>query len=157
MDAGVATAENLALIRERGMDYVCVSRSRPREVPRGERTVLKDDSVEDSFRSLKSELGLRPSSHRVDRRLEGHIFITVCAYHLLAAIQRELRKHEIIHRWETIRSLMRTQCRVTVSMTNSEGDRIHIRQTTEAGPFHQKVYRALGLPMKPLKPMKTVS
>jgi len=113
--------------------------------------------VEDSFRSLKSELGLRPSYHRVDRRLEGHFFITVCAYHLLATIQRELRKHQIIHRWETIRTLMATQCRVTVSMTNSEGDRIHIRQTTEAEPFHQEVYRALGLPLKPLKPTKTVA
>ena len=113
--------------------------------------------VEDSFRSLKRELGLRPTHHRIDRSLEGHLFITVCAYHLLATIQCELHKHGINHRWETVRSHMSSQCRVTVSMTNREGERIHTRQTTEPEPFHQEVYRALGLPMKPIKSTKFVS
>ena len=113
-------------------------------------------SVEESFRALKSELGLRPLFHRVDRRLEGHLFITVCAYHLLVAIQRELRKRGIHHRWDTIRTQMRTQCRVTVSLRNDRGQRILVRQTTEPEPFHKEVYRALGLPMKPLSPKKVI-
>ena len=41
IDAGIATAENIALIRSRGMDYVCVSRSRPKYYPEGERTIIK--------------------------------------------------------------------------------------------------------------------
>jgi len=113
-------------------------------------------SVEESFRALKSELGLRPLFHRVDRRLEGHLFITVCAYHLLVAIQRELHKNGIRHRWETIRTQMRTQCRVTVSLINDRHQRILIRQTTEPEPFHKEVYRALGIPLKPVSPKKTI-
>ena len=46
------------------------------------------NQVEDACRSLESELGLRPVYHRLDRRLEGHLFISVLAYHLLAASQR---------------------------------------------------------------------
>ena len=46
--------------------------------------------VEDSFRSLKSELGLRPTYHQKDKRLKGHLFISVLAYHLLASLQRGL-------------------------------------------------------------------
>jgi transposase len=62
--------------------------------------------VESSFRSLKSELGLRPIHHRKDRRQAGHFFISVLAYHLLASIQRCLMEKGISYRWETIRKRM---------------------------------------------------
>lgn len=60
--------------------------------------------VEDSFRYMKSELGMRPVFHRKDSRMEGHLFISVLAYHLLVSIQRELKRNGIHHRWETIRT-----------------------------------------------------
>ena len=107
--------------------------------------------VEDAFRSLKSELGLRPPYHRIDRRLEGHLFISVLAYHLLAGIQRELRKKGIAHRWSTIRKQMASQRRSTASITNDKGERIHIRHTSDPEPFHYQIHRALGLPPKPLR------
>jgi len=107
--------------------------------------------VEDAFRSLKSELGLRPVYHRLDRRLEGHLCITVLAYHLLAAIQRRLRSKGLSHRWQTIRTRLATHMRVTVALTNDQGERLYLRQTTEPEPFHLEVYRALGLPPRPLK------
>jgi transposase len=109
------------------------------------------NQVEEAFRALKSELGLRPVFHRLDRRLEGHLFITVLAYHLLAAIQRRLKQHGLSHRWQTLRTRLATQMRVTVSLTNDRGERIYLRQTTDPEPFHLEVYRALALPPKPLK------
>jgi len=57
--------------------------------------------VEEAFRCLKSELGLRPVYHRKAPRQESHLFITVLAYHLLASIQKELKKKGISHRWDT--------------------------------------------------------
>jgi len=110
--------------------------------------------VEDAFRALKSEPGLRPVYHRLDRRLEGHLFITVPAYHLLAAMQRRLQEHGINYRRETIRTRLATQMRVTVALTNDQGERLYLRQTTDPEPFHLEVYRALGLPPKPLKTKK---
>jgi transposase len=107
--------------------------------------------LEDAFRSLKAELGLRPVYHQKDSRMEGHLFITVLAYHLLAAIRRQLKNKGISYRWDTIREQLATQIRITTSITNDQGDRIHIRQTTEPEPFHQHIYRALGLPLKPLR------
>lgn len=107
--------------------------------------------VEDAFRALKSELGLRPVFHRLDRRLAGHLFITVLAYHLLATIQRRLRAKGLSYRWQTIRTRLATQMRVTVAMTNDQGERLAIRQTTDPEPFHLEIYRALNLPPKPLK------
>lgn len=107
--------------------------------------------VEEAFRCLKSELGLRPTYHRIDHRLEGHFFISVLAYHLLSSIQRELRKKGIAHRWSTVRMHLATQTRITASLTNDKGERIHLRQTTDPEPFHYEIYRALGLPPKPLR------
>jgi hypothetical protein len=107
--------------------------------------------VEDAFRCMKTDLGMRPVYHRKDRRQEGHLFITVLAYHLLASIQRELKKKGIAHRWGTIRNQLAKQLRVTASLTNDKGKRIHIRQTTDPEPFQYEIYRALGLPPKPLR------
>lgn len=39
--------------------------------------------VEDSFRMMKSHLGLRPFRHHTGTRCRGHIWITILAYHLL--------------------------------------------------------------------------
>lgn len=106
--------------------------------------------VEDSFRCMKSELGMRPVFHRKDTRMEGHLFISVLAYHLLISIQRELKRNGIHHRWETIRTRLQTHMRVTSSLTNNRGERIYQRRTGDLEPFHLEVYRALGLSPNPL-------
>jgi transposase len=109
------------------------------------------NQIEESFRCLKSELGLRPVRHHKDPRMEAHFFISVLAYHLLAGIQRELRQKGVSYRWETIRNRLSTHTRVTASLTNNRGERIHIRQTTDPETFHFEIYRALGLPVNPLR------
>ncbi len=53
--------------------------------------------LEASFRSLKHELSLHPVYHRVSRRIQGHLFITVLAHHLLGVIQRKLHQRGIRH------------------------------------------------------------
>ena len=107
--------------------------------------------MEESFRCLKSELGMRPVRHQKDTRMEAHIFISVLAYHLLAAIQRRLRKKGISYRWETIRQNLFNHARVTMSVTNDKGNRIHTRKTSDPEPFHFEIYRALGLALNPLR------
>ncbi|MFC2042382.1 IS1634 family transposase [Chloroflexota bacterium] len=109
------------------------------------------NQIEESFRCLKSELGLRPVRHHKDPRMEAHLFISVLAYHLLASIQRELRQKGISYWWEMIRNRLSAQTRVTASLTNNKGECIHIRQTTDPEPFHFEIYRALGLPVNPLR------
>ena len=107
--------------------------------------------VEESFRCLKSELGLRPVFHRKDSRQEGHLFVSVLAYHLIATVQRDLRGKGLSHRWITLRTRLSTHMRATASVTNEKGERIHLRQTGDPEPFHMEIYHALGLSAKPLK------
>lgn len=43
-------------------------------------TYWRITDIDASFRSLKSELGLRPIHHQLDRRIAAHLMIAVFAY-----------------------------------------------------------------------------
>ena len=112
--------------------------------------------IEDAFRSLKSELGLRPVYHQQEHRSDGHLFITVLAYHILHTIRVTLRRQGINDSWTTIRKWLSTQVRITTTMKRDDGKIIHIRQSTQPEMFHKKIYDALGLPHQPGKKVKTI-
>jgi transposase len=107
--------------------------------------------VEDSFRAMKSELGLRPNNHQLDRRIDGHLFITVLAYHVVNSIQWFLHKHDLYLRWHTIRTFLSSQVRVITEMKNKEDRRILVHNTSEPEQFHRKIATALNTTARPLK------
>jgi transposase len=47
--------------------------------------------VEEAFRVLKSELNLRPIWHRIDRRVQAHVFVAFLGYALWACLKQKLR------------------------------------------------------------------
>lgn len=105
--------------------------------------------VEDSFRSMKSDLGLRPIYHQTEFRCDGHLFITVLAYHVLQSIRVRLRNKGLFLSWSTIRSILSTHFRVTTSMRRSDGKMIYIRKTAKPEGCHTRIYDALNLPHRP--------
>ena len=112
--------------------------------------------IEDAFRCMKSELGFRPIHHQKELRADGHIFITVLAYHFLHSINFKLRRKGIHLSWKTIRNQLSTQVRITTNMKRKDGKMIHIRKTSRAELFHKKIYDALNLPFQPGKTIKTI-
>ena len=117
-------------------------------------TMLND--IEDAFRCMKSELGLRPIYHQKEARCDGHIFITLLAYHLLHTIRFKLRQRGVRFCWTTIREQLSTQVRVTTTMKRKDGKIIHIRKSSKAEPPHQAIYDALHLPYQPGRIVKTI-
>ena len=111
-------------------------------------------TVEDSFRSMKSELGLRPNYHKRDDTSTAHIFITVIAYHIIAGILKKLRTNGINYSWRTIRNILSTQVRVTTSFNTEDKATMHIRTTTTPTLKQSDIYSKLGLVQKPLKQVK---
>jgi len=111
-------------------------------------------TIEDSFRSMKSELGLRPNYHKRDDTSTAHIFITVIAYHIIAGILKKLRTNGINYSWRTIRNILSTQVRVTTSFNTEDKATIHIRTTTTPTLKQSDIYSKLGLLQKPLKQVK---
>lgn len=117
-------------------------------------TTLVD--LEDAFRSMKSDLGFRPIYHQKEHRCDGHLFISVLAYHVLHSIRLQLRNQGITCSWSTIRSILSTHFRVTTSMKRSDGKMLFVRKTAKPEECHIKIYDALGLSHYPGKIQKTI-
>jgi transposase len=116
-------------------------------------TMLTD--LEAVFRSLKSELGLRPIHHQIAKRVSGHLFITVLAYHLVHTIRFRLKQMNNHSSWSSLRKILSTQSRVTVSMQCKNGSTVHVRKSTRPEPNQQEIYSGLGLKSHPGRSIKT--
>ena len=112
--------------------------------------------IEATFRSLKTELGLRPVYHQKDERVTGHLFITLLAYHLVHTLRYQLKQQGIHLSWDSIRTLMSTQQRVTLILPTDEQNIIYLRTTTRAEVRQQEIYAALGIKPDPLGKRKTL-
>lgn len=112
--------------------------------------------VEESFRCLKSELGLRPVYHQKENRVDGHLFITILAYHIMRSILHKLELSGQKLKWRTLCRAMSTQVRVTTSMQTKEGQKIYVRKTTKPESFHKEIYTALELSSNPCGTVKTI-
>ncbi len=110
-------------------------------------TTLTD--VEAVFRSLKSELGLRPIYHHKPVRSEGHLFLTVIAYQLVQVIRKRLKQRGEASSWTTLRRILEGQQRVTVTFRRKDGRTLHVRKATRAETDQKAIYDALGVDPSP--------
>jgi transposase len=113
------------------------------------RTYAMLTNLESVFRSLKTDLGLRPVFHQIDRRVEGHLFITVLAYHFVHTMRLQLKAQGIDDSWETLRETLATQRRVTATMQRRDGRAVHVRKATRPEPYHHTINKILALDPNP--------
>jgi len=106
-------------------------------------TMLTD--LEAVFRSLKSELGLRPVFHHKEERTEGHLFITVLAYQAVQAIRTKLKEHGCNASWTNLRKTLSVQQRVTATFKQRDGRTLNIRKATVAEKDLSEIYNKLGI------------
>ena len=116
-------------------------------------TMLTD--LEAVFRSLKSELGMRPIYHHKEKRVSGHIFITLLAYHVVHTLRCQLKSKGIHDSWQTIRGKMENQQRVTVTLQCEGGGVVHVRKATRPEPLQKEIYDALVIGSQPGHAQKT--
>jgi transposase len=110
-------------------------------------TMLTD--LESVFRSLKSELGLRPIFHHKEERTEGHLFITVLAYQFVQVIRRRLKDHGNKLGWPSLRNILSVQQRVTATFKQKDGRTLNIRKSTKAESDLRDIYTALDISTAP--------
>ncbi len=109
------------------------------------RTYIMLTDLEAVFRSLKSELGLRPIYHHKEERSDGHLFITVLAYQLVQFIRRTLREKDINDSWLSLRQTLNNQCRITASFRRTDNQTLHVRKASKAEPKQLRIYNALAI------------
>ena len=113
------------------------------------RTYSMLTNPESVLRSLKTDLGLRPVFHQIDRRVEGHLFISVLAYHFVHMLRLQLKAQGNDESWQTLRGTIATQQRVTVTLQRRDGRAVHVRKATRPEPRQQKINEMLGLSPNP--------
>ena len=112
-------------------------------------TYMMLTDLESVFRSLKSELGLRPVFHSKEDRSDGHLFITVLAYQCVQLLRTKLKAAGIHESWAGLRQTLCVQRRVTASLRRSDGRMVHVRKSTVAEPALVAIYEALGVSALP--------
>jgi transposase len=110
-------------------------------------TMLTD--LEAVFRSLKSELGLRPVFHHKEERTEGHLFITVLAYQAVQAIRTKLKAKGNNTSWASLRKILSVQQRVTATFKQRDGRTLNIRKATVAEKELREIYEKLEISATP--------
>ena len=120
------------------------------------RTYITLTDLEAVFRSLKSELGLRPIYHHKALCTEGHLFITVLAYQLVQVIRRRLRQHGQSESWSLLRRILNGQQRITATFRRADDCALHVRKATVAESAQREIYQALGISETPGGTQKTI-
>jgi transposase len=112
--------------------------------------------AEKGFRMLKGTLGLRPNFHQLEHRIDGHIFISVLAYHLLRWIGYRLETAGEPREWRTLRRLLGTHVITTTRLPLDDGREISIRKPSQPDEEQKRIYTLLGIDYKhAYSPIKT--
>ena len=113
--------------------------------------------IENAFKDLKSYLGLRPNFHQKEVRVDGHIFITILAYHLLHSIEYTLHQKEDHSRWSTVKRLVSSHNYSTIQLPTVKGPVINVRKPGIPEGVHIEIYQKLGVPYENLPVTKTIA
>ena len=115
------------------------------DLERVARTYWQLTEIEATFRSLKSEIGLRPIWHAKQERIRAHLFIAVLAYHAVHLLRRRLGAQGCHDSWTTIRSKLDNWKRLTTALITADGERIECRQDSRPDPEAAALALAVGV------------
>jgi len=101
--------------------------------------------AEEGFRALKTDLGLRPNFHQLEDRVDGHIFISVIAFHLWKWIRQKLDCANDTRDWVTVRRLLRPHCYATLIVPCESGEVYHVRKPGRPEAQQQSLYKIFGV------------
>jgi hypothetical protein len=112
--------------------------------------------IEATFRTLKTDLDLRPIYHKTDEASMAHLHLGLLAYWVVNTIRYQLKQKGIKNEWRDIVRIMSTQKIVTTTMDNEYDQQIIIRQCSEPTDAVTKIYTALQYKLKPFTRKKFV-
>ena len=112
--------------------------------------------IESTFRTLKTDLDLKPIYQQKDESTLAHLHLGLLAYWLVNTIRHQLKKDEIHSGWKEIVRTMNTQKAVTTLAQNIYDEVIMIRRCSEPNPQVRRIYDALKYKYAPFVKRKSV-
>lgn len=112
--------------------------------------------IESSFRTLKTDLDLRPIYHKNDDSTLAHIHLGLLGYWLVNTIRHQLKSKKINYSWKEIVRIANTQKLVTTSGINQDNETIYVRRCSEPNESIKNLYDALNYKSYPFVKRKSV-
>lgn len=112
--------------------------------------------IENAFRTLKSDLGLRPIYHKSDKATMAHLHLGILAYWLVNTIRHQLKNNNINSCWSEIVRIGNTQKMITTSGINNYGKIIVTRKCSQPEDKLERIYDILQSKYKPFTKRKSV-
>jgi transposase len=114
-------------------------------------------NVEQAFKELKSDLGVRPVYHHKEERVEAHIFVAFLSYCLQATLRQKLRNSASgLTSQAVLETLSRIQM-LDVSIPTQDGRTLQMQRYTEPELEHKLILEKLNLTLPPQAPPKIYS
>lgn len=114
-------------------------------------------NVEQAFKELKSDLGVRPVYHHKEERVEAHIFVAFLSYCLQATLRQKLRNSASgLTSQAVLETLSRIQM-LDVSIPTQDGRTLQMQRYTEPELEHKLILEKLNLTLPPQSPPKIYS
>ena len=113
-------------------------------------------NIESSFRTLKTDLDLRPIFHKSDTATQAHLHLGLLAYWVVNTIRYQLKQQGINSQWREIVRVMNTQKCVTTTVQNIREQWISIRRCSEPEEKVKAIYEALKFKKAPFIRKKSV-
>jgi Transposase DDE domain len=112
--------------------------------------------IESVFRSLKTDLDLRPIYHKNDDATMAHLHLAILAYWLVNTIRYQLKNNGINHCWSEVVRIANTQKKITTSGQNTFDKTISIRKCSEPTVKFKAILDILKYKHKAFKKLKSV-
>jgi predicted DNA-binding ribbon-helix-helix protein len=110
--------------------------------------------VEEAFRTLKGDLGLRPIHHQNPERIEAHLFIAFLAYCLMITLRQQLRAVAAGLMPRVVFEKLATLQLLDVSVPTTDGRELLLVRHTEPNRDVALLLHQLGLTLPPQPPPK---
>jgi transposase len=114
-------------------------------------------NVEQAFRDMKSDLGIRPVYHQKEDRVDAHIFVAFLSYCLQTTLRHKTRQSAS---GLTAQAVLETLSRIQMLDVTFEtrDDRVLLMERyTEPEPEHELILHHLKMDLPPQKPPKIYS
>ena len=112
--------------------------------------------IENSFRTLKSDLDLRPIYHKNDKSTMAHLHLGILAYWLVNTIRHQLKAKGVNSNWSEIVRIANTQKVITTTGQNTFDKKVSIRKCSVPNHKLQTILDILKLKYQPFRKRKSV-
>lgn len=112
--------------------------------------------VESTFRTLKTDLDLRPIYHKNDNATMAHLHLGLLGYWIVNTIRHQLKIKKINHDWKEIVRISSTQKLVTTAIVDDQENTITIKKCSEPNSKLQEIHQALKYKSRPFRMKKFV-